>query len=223
MRMIKKLGAAAMVGAASIALSACATGLPANVTRYSALPIPAGQTFQVVPANGMTAGLEFGRFGSIVAQQLQARGYRPAANPQSADMIVRIGYGVDQGTRERSFDPFQRHYSPFYRPYGYGAYYGRPYYSRYGYWGARSPFYYGWDDPHWLGGRSDYVVYKSVLDMNIVRRVDNAPLFEGRAQARSHTDQAGVLVPNLIEAMFTGFPGRNGETVRITVPPAPRR
>ncbi len=74
-----------------------------------------------------------------------------------------------------------------------------------------------------MGGRSDYVVYKSVLDMNIVRRVDNAPLFEGRAQARSHTDQAGVLVPNLIEAMFTGFPGRNGETVRITVPPAPRR
>ncbi len=138
-------------------------------------------------------------------------------------MIVRIGYGVDQGTRERQLDPFHPTYSPFHRPFGYGAYYGRPYYSRYGYWGSRSPFYYGWDDPYWSGGRSDYIVYKSVLDMNIVRRVDNAPLFEGRAQARSHTDQAGVLVPNLIEAMFTGFPGRNGETVRITVPPAPRR
>jgi hypothetical protein len=47
-------------------------------------------------------------------------------------------------------------------------------------------------------------------------------LFEGRAQARSQTDEAGILVPNLIEAMFTGFPGRNGETVRITVPAAPR-
>lgn len=220
MRMIKKLGAAALIGVASVALSACATGIPANVTRYSALPIPAGQTFQVVPANGMTAGLEFGQFGSIVAQQLQARGYRPAASPESADMIVRIGYGVDQGTREYSRDPFMEYHSPFHRPYGYGAYYGRPYYSRYGYWGARSPFYYGWDNRYWSG--SDYVVYKSVLDMNIVRRVDNAPLFEGKAQARSSTDRAGVLVPNLIEAMFTGFPGRNGETVRITVPPAPR-
>ena len=68
-----------------------------------------------------------------------------------------------------------------------------------------------------------YTVFRSELEMDIVRRADNAPLFEGRAQARSQTDQTGVLVPNLIEAMFTGFPGRNGETVRITVPAAPRR
>jgi len=26
-------------------------------------------------------------------------------------------------------------------------------------------------------------------------------------------------VPNLVEAMFTGFPGHSGETVRITVAP----
>jgi hypothetical protein len=29
-------------------------------------------------------------------------------------------------------------------------------------------------------------------------------------------------VPNLVEAMFTNFPGRSGETVRITVPPPAR-
>jgi len=29
-------------------------------------------------------------------------------------------------------------------------------------------------------------------------------------------------VPNLIEAMFTGFPGHSGETVKITVPPPPK-
>ena len=51
-----------------------------------------------------------------------------------------------------------------------------------------------------------------------VRRADNAPLFEGHAKARSQTDELGVLVPNLVEAMFTGFPGRSGETVKITVP-----
>ena len=28
----------------------------------------------------------------------------------------------------------------------------------------------------------------------------------------------GTLVPNLVEAMFTGFPGRSGETVKISVP-----
>jgi hypothetical protein len=30
-------------------------------------------------------------------------------------------------------------------------------------------------------------------------------------------------VPNLIEAMFTGFPGNSGETVKITVAPPPKR
>ena len=37
-------------------------------------------------------------------------------------------------------------------------------------------------------------------------------------QERNAPDETGVLVPNLIEAMFTGFPGRSGETVKITVP-----
>ena len=64
----------------------------------------------------------------------------------------------------------------------------------------------------------EYVVFKSELDLNIVRRVDNPPLFEGKAVGRSQTDELGTLVPNLIEAMFTNFPGENGKTVKITVP-----
>ena len=65
-------------------------------------------------------------------------------------------------------------------------------------------------------------MYKSYLDVTIRRSGDNAALFEGHARARSQTDNLAALVPNLIEAMFTGFPGRSGEQVRITVPP-PRR
>jgi hypothetical protein len=96
--------------------------------------------------------------------------------------------------------------------------------------GRRSPYYYGWDDPFWYsspyagygpGYRQairQYTVYKSHLNLDIVRKADNAALFQGQAKARSQTDETGVLVPNLIEAMFTGFPGRSGETVRITVP-----
>ena len=234
MKFMSKVGAAALLGAA-VALSGCATGLPTKVTRYSAMPIPQGQTFYVMPPNGQPS-LEFGRYAAHVAQQMQARGYQPAATAEAAHMIVRLDFEVDQGTTEYSVDPFarSRYADPFYRGFYdpfYGSYFGRPYYSRYGYWGRpRSPFYYGWDDPFWYAspyagyGRGfrdpirSYTVYKSELEMDIVRRADNAPLFEGRAQARSQTDEAAVLVPNLIEAMFTNFPGRNGETVRITVP-----
>ena len=71
-------------------------------------------------------------------------------------------------------------------------------------------------------GVQRYTVYKSFLDLDIRRRGDNAGLFEGHAKARSQTDNLGTLVPNLVEAMFTGFPGRSGETVKITVPPPQR-
>jgi hypothetical protein len=232
--MFSKLTGAVLTGLGVIALSGCATGLPTKVTRYSALPAPSGQTFYVVPESGAPT-LEFGRFASIVAQQLQQEGYRPAGAPQTADLLVRMSYNVDQGHREYTVDPFarSRFYDPFFRG-GYdpffGGFYGRPYYSRFGYYGARSPFYYGWNDPFWYyspyagygGGFRDpidsYVVYRSDLDMTIARRADNQPLFEGHVKARSQTDELGVLVPNLIEAMFTNFPGRSGETVKITVP-----
>lgn len=237
MTFLKKIAAAALVGAASVGLSGCATGLPAKVTRFQAMPAPQGQSFYVVPGEGQArgGGLEWSRYAEMVAQQLQAQGYARAASPQAATMIVQLGYDVDKGTQRLvvndfgapGYDPF---YDGFYRPYGrygsrfdsaFGIYYGRPYYSRFGYYGGlRSPYYYGWDDPFWYGGPSvrQYTEYRSELDLDIRRRADNQQLFDGRAQARSTTDNTQVLVPNLIQAMFTGFPGRNGETVKITVP-----
>jgi hypothetical protein len=250
--MIKKLAGAVLLGAGAIGLAGCATGLSTKVSRYQAMPVPAGQTFYVVPAEGVSQNLEFNRYAALVSQQLAAKGYTPAGAPQLANMIVRLSYGVDEGQREYTVDPLARsrygyggfgYNDPFYRSrFGYGGYYdpffdpfygsrfGRPYWSRFGYYGARSPYYYGWDDPFWYSspyagygyGYRDpirsYTVYKSYLDLDIVRKADNAPLFEGHAKARSQTDEMGVLVPNLIEAMFTGFPGKSGETVKITVP-----
>jgi len=38
-------------------------------------------------------------------------------------------------------------------------------------------------------------------------------------QARSETQRLDVVIPSLLDAMFTGFPGHSGETLRITIPP----
>ena len=222
---INKLAATAMLGISVLGLSACATGFPAQVSRYQAMPAPQGQTFFVVPMNPADqGGLEFSRYGALVAQAMQAQGYQPAASPQTATMIVNVGYGVDEGTRYASVDPFYGRggfgYGGLYGRSPWGGFYGRPYYSRYGYYGARSPFYYGWDDPYWYGSGIDtYTMYKSHLDIDIRRKADNVQLFDGHAQARSTRGDLGILVPNLVEAMFTGFPGRSGENVKITVPP----
>lgn len=232
-----KLAAAALMGAAVITLSGCVTGFPAQVSRFQAMPAPAGQTFFVVPMDPRLNGsLEFARFGGYVAQAMAAQGYTAAATPQAATLLVNVGYAVDRGTTEYSRDPFG--YGGYGGGYGGGfgrsglsigfgfghggGYYGGgPFYSRYG--GFRSPFYYGWDDPFWYGGGVDsYTVYKSNLDLDIRRHADNVSVFEGHARARSQNDDLTRIVPNLVEAMFTGFPGRSGETVKITVPPPGR-
>jgi hypothetical protein len=213
MRIFKAVAAAAL-GIAAVGLTACATTLDTRVTRYQAMPAPQGQTFAVVPDGGMAAngGLEFQRYAAIVAQQLTARGFTPAASPESATMLVQLGYGVDHGqTRIAS--------NPFYGPYG-GPFGGGFFYPRFGFW--HSPFAFGWDDPFWYGGGVDsYVEYHSQLELHIRQHGTNAPLFDGRVQARSQSNRLDVVLPALIQAIFTGFPGQNGETVKITIPTRP--
>ena len=211
---IRQFAAGIALGISVVALSACAESIHTTVSRYQAMPAPQGQTFYVVPGGGMASngGLEFQRYAGLVAQQLQARGYTPASNPQNANMVVQFGYGVDQG---------QVRYVDYDSHFGYGGFYGPGwgfYRPRFG-WGWGGGYMWGWDDPFWYGNSIDsYVEYHSQVDLHIRQAGTNAPLFDGRAQARSATNRLDVVVPSLVDAMFTGFPGRNGETVKITIP-----
>jgi len=217
---LKNFAAAALLGVAALGLTACASSITSTVSRYQAMPAPQGQTFFVVPGGGMAnnGGLEFQRYAGLVAQQLQARGYSPASSANGATMVVQLGYVVDKGQVRYVEDAYSRgrygyggFYDPFYSPF---------YYPRFGY---RSAFSYGWNDPFWYGGGVDsYVEYHSELDLHIRGARTNQPLFDGRAQARSQTNRLDVVLPSLVEAMFTNFPGQNGETVRITIPTKPR-
>ena len=220
-------------------LAACATPFNADVKRFSsAMPAPSGQTFAVVAEDPRdSGGLEFSQYADLVAAQMSRLGY-VRTDPSQAAMIVRLDYGVDQGrdrVRSTGFggDPF---FSPWYgsrfgggfgynRFGGFGGYggggfgnrgYYSPYYSR-GLWG------YGWQDPFFYGsgyGDVDVVtIYTSELDLKIDSKADGRRLFEGKAQAASRSDRLGYLVPNLVEAIFTDFPGRNGDTLRISIAP----
>ena len=210
--------------AALLALGGCATGLPTQVSRYQAMPAPAGQSFFVQAADPEDRGsLEFSRYADLVRRHMIEQGYSEAPSAQAASLVVSLAYGVDDGRQQVVTRPAMG-----WGRFGYGGFGYRPYWSRFGGYGRlRSPFYYGWDDPFWYRGYGDdidvYTVYTSYLDMDIKRAGDGDSVFEGTARARSRTDDLGVLVPNLVEAMFTGFPGNSGETVKITVAPERRR
>lgn len=207
---------------ALLALSACATGLNTQVSRFQAMPAPQGQSFTIQAADpDKRGGLEFSRYADLVRRNLIEEGYSEASSPSTATLVVELDYGVDNGQTKVVTRP------GFGGGFGYGGF-GHPfYYSRFGYFGRPySPFFYGWSDPFWdpwgYPEVDSYTVFTSYLDMNISRTADGQSLFEGEAKARSTSDELTRLVPNLVEAMFTGFPGNSGETVRITVPPPPR-
>jgi uncharacterized protein DUF4136 len=204
-----------------LALAACATGLPTQVSRFQAMPAPQGQTFVIQAAKAENrGGLEFAQYADIVRHDLVALGYTEASSPRDATLLVTMDYGVDQGRERVVATP-----DLFADPWGYGGFGYRPYFGR-GYYGGfgryRSPFFWGWHDPFWDYDVRSYTLYTSFLDLNIRRTADNQSLFEGHAQARSQTNELPRIVPQLVEAMFTGFPGNSGETVRITVMPERR-
>ena len=202
--------------AALLLVGGCAEPFRADVSRFQMMPPPQGQTFVVQASDPrMQGGIEFAQYARFVTERLAEQGYRPAAEGAPAALVVSVDYGVDNG-HEKVVS------TPGFGGWGYGGFgggFGRGY--------ARGGFSYGWADPYWYRGFGypevdSYTYFVSHLDLKIRRTADGRVLFEGRARARSTDDMLTHIVPNLIEAMFVGFPGRSGEDVMITIPPPPK-
>ena len=204
---IKSLTRLALPVALAIGLSACSTPFKADVSRFAVpLPAPQGQSFAVVPEDPKLAGgLEFATYANSVAAEMQELGYVRAATPESADLLVRFDYRVDGG-RERVRTDFNGVGAAGFGPWG-----------RWGGWGGGG-WGLGFNDP-FFGGPDvrSYTIYTSGIDLKIDRAADGQRLFEGKAEAVSRSNRLPRLVPNLVDAMFTGFPGNSGETLRITI------
>ena len=189
-------------------LGACApAGFKADVSRFeSQLPAPSGQSFAVVADDpALAGGLEFALYADMVGEKLANLGYAEAASPEAATLLVRFDYDVDNG-RERVRSSLTAG-DPFFGPWG-----------RFRGYGFRRGFAYGFHDPFLAGPEvRSYTVFTSGIEMKIDSVGSGERLFEGKAQAVSRTNRLQTLVPNLVEALFTDFPGNSGETLRITV------
>lgn len=208
---MKTFNRLALPVALALGLSACATPFKADVSRFAVpLPAPQGQTFAVVAEDPKLAGgLEFATYANAVATELTGLGYTRAASPESADMLVRFDYRVDTG-RERVRTDFNGAGFGGFGPFG-------------GFGRFNRGFAFGFHDPFLFGGGfggpdvRSYTIYTSGVDVKIDRRADGQRLFEGKAEAVSRSNRLPRLVPNLVDALFTDFPGNSGETVRITI------
>jgi hypothetical protein len=216
MSFLRKITLAA-APAALLVLGGCASSLTSNVTRFQQMPAPQGQSFAVVAQDPRLDGsLEFSQYARLVEARLAEQGYT-VASPADASLLVKVDYGVDKGREKIRSSPFS---------YGAGWYRDPFYWGPYRRWG-RGGYIMGFHDPFMFGGYGfndveSYTVYTADLDM-VIERKGGERVFEGEAKAQSSSDDLTYLVPNMVEAMFTGFPGNSGETVRITVAPPKRR
>lgn len=194
---------------AAAALSACTSQLRTSVTRFHQLAAPAHETFIVIGEDEQTsASLEFQQYAAVVSVELAAQGFVPAgaANP---DLIVTLDYGVSpprEKTRREGGG------APFYGSMFFGSwpYYGPYWYYPHGFtsWGfgyAYAPYEYS------------YTVFDITAAITIAKN-GGPVVFEGRAGTTTRKGELPKTVPALVRALFTGFPGRSGETVTVKVP-----
>jgi len=198
-----------LAGAIAVGLAACAPSFKADVSRFQAqLPAPQGQTFAVVAEDpALQGGLEFSQYADYVAAEMAAQGYTRAASPEMADLLVSLDYGVDNGRERIRTNGAGFGAGPFIGPWG-----------GFGGFGFRRGWAYGFYDP-WLAAPQvrSYTVYTSEVEVKIDSAATGERLFEGEAQAVSRSGRLQQLVPNLVDALFTDFPGNSGEVLRITI------
>ncbi len=196
----------------TLLLGACAQTYGTDVTRFHELSQPSGETFIIVARDEDKKGsLELKSYARIVSGYLRDEGFVPAGEG-SPDIIVKIDYAVSPPIEEggRGNGPY---YGGFFHHgiwYGHGRWdnydYSFPIVLRRGYGGYS---YYG------RGGST--LVYDRVFEMEIEKNADGI-LFEGTASSIGREKDLIKIMPVLIEAMFTEFPGESGATQHVRVP-----
>ncbi len=215
-----------------LGLAACATPFEARVNRFQQLPAPQGQTFAIQAHDKMkSGGLEFSTYANLVRQRLIGVGFTEATGPGAANLVVDLDYAVSQPREKVQTSPGYGGfgYGGFgYGGFGYGRYGGG--FGRFGYggYGGYGGFGYGGFGYGGLWGWGYPEVYSTTLfnsfvALRISRAADNQSVFEGRAETVTRTNDLTRLVPPLVDALFTGFPGNNGETIRVRLPTDPAK
>lgn len=188
------LSALALVTAAG-----CASSIPpVQVTRFHANPVLAAGTAAIEPVSGGDAqSLEFRAYAAAIARELTSLG---VAEGQGSATPYVVTLDVARDTREELSRG-----SPVTIGVGGGSF------------GRRSGVSLG--TSFGLGRNRAREVIITRMAVQIRKRGDKAVIWEGRAEteasSRAPAAQPGLAADKLAAALFKGFPGESGRTVRV--------
>jgi len=187
--------------AALVLLAGCTAPFSATVTTFQQWPADtAGQTWRVATPDADQNALEYAAYADLLRAAMASSGLIEAAVGQPARFTVGLRYRVESAriTRREPIDPF--FHGGWGRPWGWA-------------WG-------GYYTPAW--GVVPQDVWRNILTLSI-RDAMNGNTEVYRANAISinvETHPIAQAMPQLMRAVFEGFPGNNGQvrTVRYRQP-----
>lgn len=188
-----------------VALSGCASTLSARVTTYQQWPVGTeGEYYRIVPSPAQSGNLQFDAYADMLRAAIGPVGLREAAGGAEPRFDVRFEYDnpVKQVWAQRYNDAYLND----------------------GLWGSAFGGYYGgWN--RWGGGGIFYTPSVVTVPVDVYRNTLTVTLFDqhngGREVYRatavhsSQSDNLTAVMPYLMQAIFDGFPGNNGQVKEV--------
>ena len=197
----------ALIAFLAVFTAACSNTYRSDVTRFHKLPEPMGETVFITSSDPAKAGsLELAQYAGLLVPRLQSLGYSVVTDPK-ADLVIEIDYDVTQSERRYYIYggyPYYHHY-PFFSLYHHGFGFGHHGLGHHGF------GHYGFGYAYYPQQTRIRTIYTSRLVMKI-QRANGELLFEGSALMNDYRDRLPKVMPYLVGAMFTNFPGQSGET-----------
>ncbi|MFA7431360.1 MAG: hypothetical protein WCZ23_14475 [Rhodospirillaceae bacterium] len=196
----------AVVAIVLLLLAACGPRMvESDVTRFSALPSgPSPGSVTIIPLPDQRGSLEFQAYAEMVAEELRLAGYQPtpATARPAADYEARLTWGVGDAVTEFRSSP--------------GTVFGGT-----SIFGNRTGYGMGIGVPLGNTGYVDSTTRYTKWVRLVLRPFGNpdaANVFEGSAVTREGGTTIDPVMPYLVEALFTNFPGGSGTTERVRIP-----
>ena len=197
-------------------LAGCATGPKLARTEVTAFnewsTMPVDRTYTFARTLEFQNSLELQSYEVLVRDELGLQGFRLVSDPAQANLVVTLRPSIS-GTNVRLRDRWS--VDPFFGPYGFYGSRRLGWSGPFGYGGFGAyygGFYNGFDD-------DSIQIFQRRLELDIDSRATAGKrYYEGRVESAGPNGTLSRIMPVLVRALFTEFPGNNGQTRQVDVP-----